>query len=116
MRETEEFFQSLTHCLEGQFEIPSYTQLCFRKCVTDIVLDTTGLKVYGSGEWRGLKYGTKRGWKKLHLAIDLAAQKLILAEVISEYVHDNHYLDKALSKASRKSGKILIDRIADSRR
>ena len=37
-----------------------------------LVVDTTGLKVFGQGEWATWKHGVGRrpGWKKLHLGID----------------------------------------------
>ncbi len=37
-----------------------------------VVIDSTGLKVFGAGEWRMAKHGgrDRRTWRKLHLAID----------------------------------------------
>lgn len=129
LRETEGFFQSLIVVIKLLFKVPSYTQLCRRmKClnlpvellekknITDIVLDTTGLKVYGEGEWRAEKYGGKKSWKKLHLAMDPESGKLMLAEITDEYVHDTTYLEKALKRSNSHRGKVLIDGIADSRR
>jgi hypothetical protein len=92
------------------------TTLLKAKNITDIVLDTTGLKVYGEGEWRAEKYGGKRAWRKLHLAMDPDSGKLILAEISDEYVHDTTYLEKALKMVNEKKGKVLIDGIADSKR
>jgi hypothetical protein len=127
LRETEGFFQSLTTLSNCVPHTPCYTQICRRmklldlptellekKNVTDIILDTTGLKVYGEGEWRAQKYGGKKAWKKLHLAMDAESGKLVLAEITSEYVHDTTYLEKALGMANNKRGKVLIDGIADS--
>lgn len=36
-----------------------------------VLIDSTGLKVYGAGEWSVEKDGQKarRGWRKLHLAV-----------------------------------------------
>lgn len=129
LRETEGFFLSLVALLIGIFEVPCYTQLCRRmktlsfppelidkKGVTDIVLDTTGLKVYGPGEWRAKKYKGKRRWKKLDLGMDLQSGKLVLAEITNEYVHDTQYLEKALQRINRRKGKVLFDGIADSKR
>jgi hypothetical protein len=45
-------------------------ELLDKRKVTDIVLDTTGLKAYGEGEWRAEKYGGKKCWRKLHLALE----------------------------------------------
>lgn len=127
LRETEGFFQSFVTAIKSLFRTPSYTQVCRRmktlklptelltkKTITDIALDTTGLKVYGEGEWRAEKYGGKKRWQKLHLAMDPDTGKLIIAEITDEYVHDTTYLEKALQMAGRRQGKVLIDGIADS--
>ena len=129
LRETEGFFHSLVLMLQLLMPIPCYTQLCRRmkrlglarellskKNVTDIVLDTTGLKIFGEGEWRAEKYGGRKAWKKLHLALDPESGKLILAELTHEHVHDTAYLEDALKCANSRKGKVLIDGIADSKR
>jgi hypothetical protein len=129
LRETEGFFLSLMALMTNLFKVPCYTQICRRmktlsfpeeliqkKYVTDIVIDSTGLKIYGPGEWRKKKYGGKRRWKKLHLAMEPKSGKLILSEITDEYTHDTKYLEKALSRANRRCGKVLFDGIADSRR
>jgi hypothetical protein len=129
LRETEGFFSSLVLLLQFVVQIPCYTQLCRRmkhlglsgellskKNVTDIVLDTTGLKIFGEGEWRAEKYGGRKAWKKLHLALDAESGKLVLAEVTDEHMHDTTYLENALKRANGREGKVLIDGIADSRR
>ena len=92
------------------------SELLDKKNVTDIVLDTTGLKTYGEGEWRAEKYGGKKRWKKLHLAMDAENGKLVLAEITDEHVHDTVHLEKALKRTNRRKGKALIDGIADSGR
>lgn len=39
---------------------------------TYMIIDSTGLKVYGAGEWANVKHGTKfkRIWRKLHISVD----------------------------------------------
>jgi len=48
-----------------------------------IILDSTGLKVFGEQEWMTTKYGTKqrKSWRKLHLAID--SDGLILSSTLT---------------------------------
>jgi hypothetical protein len=129
LRETEGFFESFAEVLQVETQVPSYTQLCRRmkllalqaellnkRGVTDIVLDTTGLKVYGEGEWRAKKYGGRQCWKKLHLAMDAASEKLILAEITDEHVHDTACLEEALKRANKRKGQVLVDGIADNKR
>jgi hypothetical protein len=127
LREVEGFFISLMEITQNCEKVPCYTQVCRRmktlkvpqklldkQHVTDIVLDTTGLEVYGAGEWRAKRYGGKARWRKLHLAMDLKTGKLTIAEVTDEYKHDTTYLQQALEETNKRKGYVLIDGIADS--
>lgn len=129
LREAEGLFSSFVTAMRKQLRVPCYTQICRRmktldlptellskQHVTDIVLDTTGLKIHGEGEWRAEKYGGKKRWKKLHIAMDPKTGKLAFAEITDEHVHDTAYLEKALKKTNRRKGKVLFDGIADSLR
>ena len=51
--------------------------------VAHLVIDATGLKVYGEGEWKIRKHGKekRRVWRKLHLAVDATTHAVIAAEV-----------------------------------
>jgi hypothetical protein len=48
----------------------------------DLVMDSTGLKVYGDGEWMTGKYGPSkhRTWQKLHIGIDVNSGEIVYAE------------------------------------
>lgn len=129
LREVEGFFISLMQISKKTEKVPCYTQVSRRmktlslaqkllekRNVTDIVLDTTGLKVYGAGEWRAKRYGGKPKWRKLHLAMDLKTGRLTIAEVTDEYKHDTTYLKQALEETNKKKGQVLMDGIADSRK
>ena len=50
-----------------------------------VLIDSTGLKVYGAGEWLQEKHGARarRSWRKLHLAVD-AANGMIVAQTLTE--------------------------------
>lgn len=128
LRELEGFFQFLSQLMDIP-KVPSYTQVCRRmrsillpeelmnkNNVTDLVIDTTGLKVYGEGEWCKKRYGGKSKWVKLHVGIDAKTGKLVMAEITEEHVHDTTYLEKALGCCNRKKGKVLFDGVADSKR
>jgi hypothetical protein len=49
------------------------------------VIDSTGLEVYGAGQWLEAKHGknSRRKWRKLHIALDPASGE-ILAQVLTE--------------------------------
>ena len=48
-----------------------------------VVLDSTGLKVYGAGEWQREKHGgrSRRTWRKLHLAAQKGEARIAYAVV-----------------------------------
>lgn len=84
-RQLEGFTESLFQIMDIGLRVPSYSQICRRaksieidiqapktKGSLFIVVDSTGLKVYGEGEWKVRKHGynKRRTWRKLHLAVD----------------------------------------------
>lgn len=86
-RQTQGFATSLLSLINfSSLSIPSYTQLCRRSKSLEIdalalpkgggpitlAFDSTGLKVYGEGEWKVRKHGwsKRRTWRKLHLGCD----------------------------------------------
>lgn len=44
-----------------------------QKDSVDLIVDSTGLKIYGEGEWKVRKHGwnKRRVWRKVHIGIDL---------------------------------------------
>jgi len=96
LRALEGFLKSLLKIMQVALPTPSYSQICrrssdldmslgrlSRKRPTDVVFDSTGLKVYGEGEWKVRTHGAskRRTWRKLHLAIDPSSGEVLLAEL-----------------------------------
>ena len=54
------------------------------------MIDSTGLQVYGAGQWLEAKHGAKsrRKWRKLHLAVD-AASGMIVAQTLTDQDADD---------------------------
>jgi hypothetical protein len=54
------------------------------------LIDSTGLQVYGAGQWLEAKHGAKsrRTWRKLHLAVD-AANGMIVAQTLTDQDADD---------------------------
>ena len=50
-----------------------------------VIVDSTGLKIFGTGQWLEERHGakTRRQWRKLHIAID-ADSGDIVAEVLTD--------------------------------
>src|SRR5215207_10511401 len=49
----------------------------------NVVIDSSGLKIFGAGEWLHEKHGGKprRSWRRLHLAIDPDSNDILAAEL-----------------------------------
>jgi hypothetical protein len=82
------------------------------------VIDTTGLKVFGAGEWYVRKHGAGRGkrrtWRKLHLCVDEATKDIVAVDLTASGVHERdavlrrirdegRYLWRTSSGATRQS-------------
>ena len=87
---------------------------------TDIViaLDSTGIKVANRGEWIRHKWHVRKGYLKIHVAVDIKNKKIISLEVTSEEVHDGKMLSKLVDNASSSRGnhvkRVLADGMYDS--
>ena len=97
-RQLEGLARSIMQCLKLDLPVPDYTTLAKRAArlgaalkvrprrgPIDVVVDSTGLKVYGQGEWRVRQQGKsrRRTWRKVHLAVDPATQEIV-AEVLTD--------------------------------
>ncbi|WP_247233722.1 IS5 family transposase [Telluribacter sp. SYSU D00476] len=106
-RQTQGLIQSILGIMKKELQVPSYTQLCRRQARINafvppmpsgesacgpiyIALDSTGLKVYGEGEWKVKKHGAdkRRTWRKLHLAVDEATNEIHAVELTSNAISD----------------------------
>jgi hypothetical protein len=65
-----------------------------------IALDSTGIKVANRGEWMRHKWHVRRGYLKIHVAVNIKNKKIISLEVTSEEVHDGKMLKKLIDNAS----------------
>jgi hypothetical protein len=55
-----------------------------------LLVDSTGLKIYGEGEWLDQKHGlrSRRRWRKLHLGVDADTHEIVAAELTPDGVGD----------------------------
>ncbi len=79
--------------------------------ITDLAIDSTGLKVFGEDEWKVRKHGAEKWlvWHKLHLAVDPATHDIVAAEVSLENVHDAQVVPTLLNPLRRKLGRVYAD-------
>lgn len=78
-----------------------------------IVIDSTGVKVTNRGEWIRHKWNVKRGYLKIHVAIDIKKKRILSLIVTSEEVHDGKILPELIDDITIKQNKIVDSTIAD---
>lgn len=98
LRQSEGFVQSLLDIMDVSLSAPDHTTLSRRQKGLSIdlpvqpsdqprhlVVDSTGLKLYGEGEWKTRQHGwtKRRTWRKLHLGIDADTGEVV-AETLTE--------------------------------
>jgi IS5 family transposase len=83
-----------------------------------IALDSTGIKVANRGEWMRHKWHVRKGYLKIHIAVDIKKKKIVSLEVTSEEVHDCKILKKLVDKVSKNNdvNRVLADGMYDSKK
>jgi hypothetical protein len=95
LRQAEGFSASVMRLLGQELRVPDHTTLSRRsrrfagrrpKAIPHgpmhLVIDSTGLKLFGQGEWDAEKHGrARRSWRKLHIAVDTGE---IVASVLTD--------------------------------
>lgn len=130
LRALEGFTNSVFQLMDVPLTSPSYSCISKRAKTVDIkyraksrgpvahvVIDSTGLKVYGEGEWKTRKHGKekRRTWRKLHLAVDSNTHEIVSAEVTLVNVADNEVLPTLLNPLRRRIAQVSADGAYDTK-
>ena len=78
-----------------------------------IAIDSTGIKVSNRGEWIRHKWNVKRGYLKIHVAVDIKRKRILSLYVTSEQVHDGKVLSKLVDDITIKQNKVIDTAIMD---
>jgi len=119
LRETEGFAKSIFKWIGLSLSVPSYSTLCRRlgslKLILwqdiepgrqmHVVVDATGLKVYGEGEWKVRIHGVgkRRTWRKLHLAVNEANNRILGLVLTTNDFKDNEVLPELMNQIDSES-------------
>jgi len=79
---------------------------------THLVVDSTGLKIFGEGEWHEQKHKAKRkrrSWRKLHLGLDLVSGEIVCAVLTTDNVGDPTALPELLDQVGGPVDLFLAD-------
>ena len=107
------FVQSLIHLCRLDWTAPDYSTICRRQKHIDIAInyqkssnglqllvDSTGLKFLGEGEWKRKKHQPeyRRQWRKLHIGIDAETLQIRAIQLTTNNVSDSQVLGDLLDQ------------------
>lgn len=84
-----------------------------------VVVDSTGIKVFGHGEWFLRQYGSKRSqkprkdpkqWRKIHIGLDEATQEVIAVVTTERNRHDKVFLPEILDQIEEPITQVSLDK------
>lgn len=78
-----------------------------------IAIDSTGVKVTNRGKWIRHKWNVKRGYLKIHIAVDIKKKRILSLQVTSEQVHDGKVLPLLIDDITIKQNKVIETAIMD---
>ena len=77
-----------------------------------LVVDSTGLKIFGEGEWLQTKHKTKakrKSWRKLHLGLDLVSGDIVSSDLTKDDVGDPTALPNLLDQIDADVTRFIAD-------
>lgn len=82
-----------------------------------VVVDSTGVKVYGEGEWKTRQHGVskRRTWRKLHLGVDEETGEILMAVVSTNDISDGEVLADILNGVEGEIEQVSADGAYDQR-
>src|SRR5450830_159687 len=125
LRQTEGLMASIFELLGVDLKAPDHSTVSRRamnmksisnRCTlpegtAHILIDSTGLKVFGAGEWLLEKHGQKsrRSWRKLHLAVDANTGLIVASTLTEQDVDDPSQVGPLLDQIEQEIGQVTAD-------
>jgi hypothetical protein len=130
LRATEGLLRSIFQLMGVALPVPDYTTLSRRRRGLSVVLprqrqdqaihivvDSTGMKVFGEGEWKVRQHGysKRRTWRKLHLGVDEASGEIVAAVATTHDVAGNEVIEGPLDQVEGEIEQVSGDGSYDKR-
>ena len=108
---------------------PHYTTFCRRQKEIPVVLtsrnqeeslhivvDSTGLKVFGEGEWKTRQHGIskRRTWRKLHLAVDEKTHEIVMSVLSTNDYKDSEVFEELMDPIDKNIEQVSADGAYDT--
>ena len=125
LRQTEGLIGSVVHLLGLSLAVPDHSTLSRRAETLEVprpqprrdgeplhlLVDSTGLKLCGAGEWLVEKHGakTRRSWRKLHIGLDADTGQIIAAALTTKDVDDGAAVGPLLDQVTAAVASFTAD-------
>ena len=122
LRSTQGLVSSVLGLMRVSLPVPHYSTLSRRarslelslgapKKIKHLVIDSSGLKVYGEGEWRVRTHGKakRRTWRKLHISMDAATHQVTAALITDKDLLDRNAMAGLLGQTEAEIGRVCAD-------
>jgi hypothetical protein len=124
LRQTEGLIGSILRLLGLDLAVPDHSTLSCRAETLEIpkpcpssrrpvhlLVDSTGLRLCGPGEWLIEKHGTKRrrSWRKLHIGIDAETGQILASELTTSDVDDGSQVEPLLDQIIAPLASVIGD-------
>jgi hypothetical protein len=129
-RQVEGFMRSLFALMKIALPVPDHSTLSKRgrnmkvnlpkktKPSLNIVMDSTGLKIYGEGEWKVRQHGVskRRTWRKLHLGANPEDGEIQAVVLTENSVSDDEVVETLLQQIDQEIARFVADGAYDKRK
>jgi hypothetical protein len=128
LRQAEGFLNSILELMDLYLPCPDHTTVSRRNRTANIrrhtgslpdgpvhfIVDSTGLKICGQGEWHSKKHGKRwrKHWKKLHIGVDENGG-ILASKVTDGHEQDPSQVPNLLAQVDREIDRFVGDRIYD---
>ena len=124
LRQTEGLMGSILRLLKVELPVPDHSTLSRRRTTLEValprtrgtealhvVVDSTGVKVLGEGEWKVRQHGYtyRRTWRKVHLGVDEASGEIVAAVVTTNNYSDSQVLPDLLAQVDEEVKQVSGD-------
>ena len=122
LRQTEGLVGSLLELMGLDLPVPDHSTLSRRSRTltvapqaasgpVNLLVDSTGVKLGGPGEWLIEKHGTqrRRAWRKLHLGVDARTGTIVASTLTSKEVDDAAELGALLDQVNDPLAAVVAD-------
>ena len=115
LRQTQGFMRSIATLLGVEIAVPDFSTLSRRgkgltlsetqkpamRVPIQLVADSTGLKIFGEGDWLEEKHknrAKRKRWRKLHLGLDLVSGEIVCSDLTTDDIGDSTALPDLLDQ------------------